>query len=98
MQNLILVMFFKVLLREVVKQNSNYLKGQKVMFDSCVTRWLENLNSYSMFLTTFPYIIETRFTKITKITWKNTLNGGVGILDQKQRAVALLGNNHFLFH
>ena len=60
MQNLILIMLFKVLLRKVLKQNSNYLKGQKVMFDSCVTRWFENLNSYSMFLTTFPYIIETR--------------------------------------
>ena len=48
-------MLFKVLLRKVVKQNANYWKDQKVVFDSLV-----NLNSYSMFLTTFPYIIETR--------------------------------------
>ena len=29
------------------------------MFDLCVTRWVENLDGYSMFLVTFPFIVET---------------------------------------
>ena len=45
--------------RVVVMQNLNYTNGQKVMFDLCVTRWLENLNGFSMSLTTLPYIVET---------------------------------------
>ena len=47
------------LLREVVKQNPHYSRGQKVMFDLCVTRWVENLDGYSMFLVTLPFIVET---------------------------------------
>ena len=29
------------------------------MFALCVTRWVENLDGYSMFLVTLPFIVET---------------------------------------
>ena len=47
------------LLKEVVKQNLHYARGQKVMFDLRVTRWVENLDGCSMFLVTLPFIVET---------------------------------------
>ena len=46
------------LLKEFVKQNPLYARGQKVMFDLCVTRWVENLDGYSMFFVTLPFIVE----------------------------------------
>ena len=42
------------LLRKNVKQNPNYMKGQKVMFALFVTRWVENSDGFLVFLTTFP--------------------------------------------
>ena len=63
------------LLREAVKQNSNYIKGQKVMFDICVTRWLEHLDGFSIFHATFPYWSPTIPEK--------TLNGEIEILNHK---------------
>ena len=46
------------LLKEVVKQNPHYARGQKYMFDLHVTRWVENLHGYSMLLITLPFIVE----------------------------------------
>ena len=31
---------------------------QNVLFDLCVTRWVENLDGYSMFFVTLPFIVE----------------------------------------
>ena len=31
----------------------------KVLFDLCVKRWVENLDGFSMFLVTLPFIVET---------------------------------------
>ena len=45
------------LLEEVVKQNPRY-SSQKVIFNGCVTRWVENLDEYNHFLLTYPYIKE----------------------------------------
>ena len=45
--------------KEVVKQNPHYARGQKVMFDLCVTRWVQNLDGHSMFLVTMPFIVES---------------------------------------
>ena len=47
------------LLKEIVKPNPHYARGQKVMFDLCVQRWVENLDGYNMFLVTLPFIVET---------------------------------------
>ena len=45
--------------KEIIKQNPHYPRGQKVMFDLCVTRWLQNSDSCSMFLVTLPFIVDT---------------------------------------
>ena len=45
------------LLEEVVKQNPRY-STEKVTFDVCVTRWVETLDGYNHFLSTYPYIKE----------------------------------------
>ena len=46
------------LLKEVVNQNPHFSRGQKVMFDVCVTRWVEKLDGFNIFLVTYPYIVE----------------------------------------
>ena len=47
------------LLQEVVQQNPNYSRQQKLIFDVCVTRWVENVDGYNQFLLAYPYIVET---------------------------------------
>ena len=46
------------LLQEVVQQNPNYSRQQKVIFNVCITRWVENLDGYNQFLLAYPYIVE----------------------------------------
>ena len=46
------------LLRDVVKNNPHFSEHQKPIFDICVTRWVENLNGYKMFLIVYAFIIE----------------------------------------
>ena len=46
------------LLHDVVKENPHFLEHQKPVFDTCFTRWVENLDSYNMFLIVYPFIIE----------------------------------------
>ena len=45
------------LLEEVVRQNPCY-SSQKVIFNVCVTQWVENLDGYNYFLLTYSYIKE----------------------------------------
>ena len=47
------------LLQEVVQQNPNCSKQQKVIFNVCITRWVENLDGYNQFLLAYPYIVES---------------------------------------
>ena len=46
------------LLRGVVKKNPHFLEHQKLIIDICVTRWVEILDRYNMFLIVYPFIIE----------------------------------------
>ena len=46
------------LLRKVVEGNHYYGNGQKVVFDICVTRWIENVDAYERFLSGIAYIAE----------------------------------------
>ena len=46
------------LLNEVVRKQNETYGNRKVVFDICVTRWVENLDGYNMMLHTLPYIIE----------------------------------------
>ena len=53
------MMFVKMsLLRDVVKDNPHFSEHQKPIFDIGVTRWVESLDSYNMFLIVYPFIIE----------------------------------------
>ena len=54
----------KTLLQEVVQQNLNYSRQQKVIFNVCFTRWLENLDGYNQFLLAYPYIDEALEVKL----------------------------------
>ena len=46
------------LLRDVVKENPHFSEHQKSIFDICLTRWVENLDGYNMFLIVYPFIID----------------------------------------
>ena len=46
------------LLRDVVKKNPHFSENQKPIFDICVTKWVENLDSYNMFLIVYLFTIE----------------------------------------
>ena len=74
------------LLKEAVHQNTHFSCRQKVMFDVCVTRWVENLDGFNMFLVTYPYIVEALEVSAHKLylekypAWENW--------DQESRARA----------
>ena len=46
------------LLQEIMQQNPNYSKEQKVIFNVCITCWVENLDGFNQFLLAYPYIVE----------------------------------------
>ena len=46
------------LLQEVVQQNPNYSRQQKVIFNVHITRWEENLDRYNQFLLVYPDIVD----------------------------------------
>ena len=47
------------LLKEVARKQNKTYGNRKVVFDICVTRWVENLDGYNMMLHTLPYNIES---------------------------------------
>ena len=79
------------LLKEVVKQNPHYDRGQKVMFDLCVTRWVENLDGYSMFLVTLPFIVETLEVIGYKLHMEKYQEWKEWDIESSRRAASLLG-------
>ena len=79
------------LLKEVVKQNPHYARGQKVMFDLCVTRWVENLDGYSMFLVTLPFIVETLEVIGYKLHMEKCQEWKEWDIECRGRAASLLG-------
>ena len=46
------------LLKKVVEGNHHYGNKQKIVFDVCVTRWVENVDGYERFLPGIAYIFE----------------------------------------
>ena len=46
------------LLKKIVEGNQHYGKGQKIVFDVCVTRWVENIDDYKRFLSDITYKVE----------------------------------------
>ena len=79
------------LLKEVIKQSPHYARGQKVMFDLCVTRWVENLDGYSMFLVTLPFIVETLEVIGYKLHMEKYQEWKEWDIESRRRAASLLG-------
>ena len=46
------------LLKKVMEGNQHYGNGQKIVFNICVTRWVENVDGYERFLSAIAYIVE----------------------------------------
>ena len=58
------------LLKKVAEGKQHYRNGQKIVFDICATRWVENVDDYEKFLSAIVYIV----------AWKNTQTGESGML------------------
>ena len=85
------------LLEEVVKQNPHY-SSQKVFFNVCVTRWIENLHGYNHFLLTYPYITEALEVIAYKLHLEKYLNWSDSDNESRRRAAsALAGISNFEF-
>ena len=80
------------LLKDVVKQNPHYAKGQKVMFDLCVTRWVENLDGYNRFSVSLPFIIETLEVIGYKLHLEKYPDWKEWDMESRRRATSLLRN------
>ena len=85
------------LLRENVKQNPNYMKGQKVMFALFVTRWVENSDGFLVFLTTFPLKIQTLGIIDHQLQLEIYPEWRDWDLESKLIVMALLGYNHCFY-
>ena len=44
--------------KKIVEGNQCYGNGQKVVFNICATRWIENIHRYERFLLAIAYIVE----------------------------------------
>ena len=85
------------LFEKVVKQNPHH-SSQKVIFNVCVTRWVENLDGYNHFLLTYPYIIEALEVIAHKLHLEKYLNWSDSDNESRRRAAsALAGISNFEF-
>ena len=85
------------LLEEVVKQNPHY-SSEKVIFNVCVTRQVENLDGYNHFLLTYPHIIEALEVIAHKLHLEKYLNWSNWDNESRRRAAsALPGISNFEF-
>ena len=62
------------LLQEVVQQNPNFSRHQKVTFNVCITYWVENLDEYNQFLLAYPYIAKALEVIFYKLHLEKYLN------------------------
>ena len=64
---------------------------QNVLFDLCVTRWVENLDGYSMFLVTLPFIVGTLEVTGHKLHMEKYQEWKERDIESRWRAASLLG-------
>ena len=64
---------------------------QKVLFDLCVTRWVEHLDGYSMFLVTLPFIVETLDVTGHKLHLEKYQEWKEWDIESRRRTASLLG-------
>ena len=61
------------------------------MFDLCVTRWVENLDGYSMSLVTLPFIVETLEVIEYKLHMEKYQEWKEWDIESRRRTASLLG-------
>ena len=64
---------------------------QKVLFDLCVTRWVEHLDGYSMFLVKLPFIVETLDVTGHKLHMEKYQEWKEWDIESRRRTASLLG-------
>ena len=78
------------LLQEVVQQNPNYSRQQKVIFNVCITRWVKNLDGYNQFLLAYPCIVEALQVNSHKLHLEKYPNWCQWDTESRRTASALL--------
>ena len=78
------------LLQDVVQQNLNYSRQQKVIFDVYITRWIENFDGYNQFLQAYPYIVKVLEVISHKLHLKKYPNWRQWDTESKRTTSALL--------
>ena len=79
------------LLKKVVEGNQHYRNGQKIVFDICLTRWVENVDGYERFLSAITYIVEALEVIAHKMHLEKYPDWGVWDTISRKRASACLG-------
>ena len=77
------------LLKEVVQPNQHFTPNQ-VVFNVCVTQWVEYLDGYSLFLLAYPYMVETLEVIAHKLHLAKYPNWGTWDSESRSRAPSLL--------
>ena len=62
-----------------------------VMFDLCVTRWVDKLDGYSMFLVTLPFLVETLEAIGHKLHMEKYQEWKEWGIESRRRATSVLG-------
>ena len=79
------------LLKKVVEGNQDYGKGQKIVFDVCVARWVENIDDYERFLSDITYKVEALEVIAHKMHLEKYPVWGVWDIISRKRTSACLG-------
>ena len=61
------------------------------MFDLCVTRWVDKLDGYSMFLVTLPFLVETLEAIGHKLHIEKYQEWKESDIESRRRATSVLG-------
>ena len=61
------------------------------MFDLCVTRWVDKLDGYSMFLVTLPFLVETLEAIGHKLHMEKYQEWKEWDIESRRRATIVLG-------
>ena len=78
------------LLQEVVQQNPNYSRQEKVIFSVCIASWVEKPDWYNQFLLACPEIVEAFEVISHNLHLKKYPNWHQWDTESRRRACALL--------
>ena len=77
--------------KKVVEESQHYGNGQKIVFDNCLTRWVENVEGYERFLSTITYIVEALEVIAHKMNLEKYPDWGVWDTTSRKRSSTCLG-------